>query len=259
MRRFALGPELGQCCGGQVDLLVEVFAADRARRGRRASRRARPPGAFATARHDLRRTGVERGPSPTMPFRRARRPARAACSREGFGDDRRPLILFGAGHVGRALVLALAPLPFAVTWVDPRPDAFPAYVPANVTLRRLDDPAEALSPAPAGSFVLVMTHSHPLDLALVHAALARRALPLCRPDRLGHQARPLREAAGREAGVPAARIADAGLSDRRRRHRLEGAGGDRRGDRRRAARPRRGAARWRDAGDGGLHVRRAAG
>ena len=54
---------------------------------------------------------------------------------EAFGDDRRPLVLFGAGHVGRALVLALAPLPFAVTWVDPRPDAFPAHVPANVTLR----------------------------------------------------------------------------------------------------------------------------
>ncbi len=91
---------------------------------------------------------------------------------EAFGDDRRPLVLFGAGHVGRALVLALAPLPFAVTWVDPRPDAFPAYVPANVALRRLGEPEAALADRPAGTFVLVMTHSHQLDLALVHAALA---------------------------------------------------------------------------------------
>jgi xanthine dehydrogenase accessory factor len=96
---------------------------------------------------------------------------------EGFGDDRRPLVLFGAGHVGRALVLALAPLPFFVTWVDPRPDAFPAYLPANVTATRLDDPVAALAGAAAGSFVLVMTHSHPLDLALVHAALADDRFP----------------------------------------------------------------------------------
>ena len=96
---------------------------------------------------------------------------------EGFGDARRPLILFGAGHVGRALVLALAPLPFAVTWIDPRPDAFPAHVPGNVTLRRSEDPAASLPEAPAGAFVLVMTHSHPLDLALVGAALGDTRFP----------------------------------------------------------------------------------
>ena len=149
------------------------------------------------------------------------RPARVSAAlgllREGFGDERRPLILFGAGHVGRALVLALAPLPFAVTWVDPRPDAFPAPCPderhasAGSTIR-----PTALADAAAGTFVLVMTHSHPLDLALVGAALARRALPLCRPDRIGHQAGALREAAGRDGR---ARRPDrvAGLPDRRRR------------------------------------------
>ena len=91
---------------------------------------------------------------------------------EGFGDDSRPLLLFGAGHVGRALVMALAPLPFAVTWVDPRPDAFPAHVPANVKLSRLDDPVAAFREALPGTFVLVMSHSHQLDLAIVHAGLA---------------------------------------------------------------------------------------
>ncbi len=74
-------------------------------------------------------------------------------------------------------MLALAPLPFAVTWVDPRPDAFPAFVPANVSLRQMNEPGEALSDAPADSFVLVMTHSHQLDLALVHAALTDDRFP----------------------------------------------------------------------------------
>ncbi len=92
---------------------------------------------------------------------------------ERWGDDRHPVLLFGAGHVGRALAIALAPLPVAVTWLDPRADAFPPAIPANAALRLLADPAEAVAAAPAGASVMVMTHSHPLDLAVVAAALAR--------------------------------------------------------------------------------------
>ena len=44
------------------------------------------------------------------------------------------LYLFGAGHVGRALVLALAPLPFKTRWIDPRREAFPERAPANVAM-----------------------------------------------------------------------------------------------------------------------------
>jgi xanthine dehydrogenase accessory factor len=50
-------------------------------------------------------------------------------------------------------------------------------VPRNVTAHRLDDPAEAIAVAPAGSFILVMTHSHALDQALVGAALAAGRFP----------------------------------------------------------------------------------
>ena len=174
LRRFALGPELGQCCGGQVDLLVEVFsAADRDAVASLAKREL--AGRFATVGR-IAADGVERTvtevvvPSGTTAYA-------DGVLEEGFGDARRPLILFGAGHVGRALVLALAPLPFAVTWIDPRPDAFPAHVPGNVTLRRSEDPAASLPEAPAGAFVLVMTHSHPLDLALVSAALGDTRFP----------------------------------------------------------------------------------
>jgi xanthine dehydrogenase accessory factor len=82
-----------------------------------------------------------------------------------------PLYLFGAGHVGRSLALALAPLPFAVTWCDPRPDAFPPHIPANVTLRNDADVAGVLARAPRDAFIVVMTHSHPLDLDIVARAL----------------------------------------------------------------------------------------
>jgi xanthine dehydrogenase accessory factor len=90
---------------------------------------------------------------------------------ERFGSGATPLYLFGAGHVGRSLVLALAPLPFAVTWIDPRPGAFPDHIPANATCFTDAEPVRFIERAPAGAFVAVMTHSHALDLDLVAAAL----------------------------------------------------------------------------------------
>jgi xanthine dehydrogenase accessory factor len=202
MRRFALGPELGQCCGGQVDLLVEAFAAtDRDAVAAFALREMAGP--FSTtgtilASGVVRTIADEAVPPGTVS-------AALGLLREGFGDTRRPLILFGAGHVGRALVLALAPLPFAVTWVDPRPDSFPGHAPMNATLRRLDDPAEALADGPPGTFVLVMTHSHPLDLALVGAALHDARFPYV--GLIGSATKRARfEKRLVEMGVPAARV-----------------------------------------------------
>jgi xanthine dehydrogenase accessory factor len=96
---------------------------------------------------------------------------------ERFGEEPAPFYLFGAGHVGRALAAALAPLPFAVAWIDGRPGAFPASVSANVTCIAEGDPVTLLSKAPDGAFVAVMTHSHALDLDLVIAALGAKRFP----------------------------------------------------------------------------------
>ena len=96
---------------------------------------------------------------------------------ERFGDEATPFYLFGAGHVGRALAAALAPLPFAVTWIDGRPGAFPAVWPDNVTTVSQGDPVALLGKAPTGAFVAVMTHSHALDLDLVIAALSAGGFP----------------------------------------------------------------------------------
>jgi xanthine dehydrogenase accessory factor len=79
--------------------------------------------------------------------------------------------------VGRALVLALAPLPFAVTWVDSRRDAFPGATPASVSVVAANDPAEAAATAPSGAFAVIMTHSHAMDLAITARALANRQIP----------------------------------------------------------------------------------
>jgi xanthine dehydrogenase accessory factor len=82
-------------------------------------------------------------------------------------------MLFGAGHVGAAIVRALAELPCRVTWVDERDDLFPAEVPANVSVEATDTPEALVEKAPQGTIFLVMTHSHALDLRLSHAILSR--------------------------------------------------------------------------------------
>ncbi len=259
-RPFALGPELGQCCGGRVELLFETFGVDdreavaalaarevagvfetigrfgvdgRVARGvavrtdsvslSGAASTDEPVSASATAFPPLTGGGTPREarqggarqsePEASLVARgrlRVRAPSDPASPghlppsgrgfassssssvstapdhfiaapdgtvRERFGDDRRPLVLFGAGHVGRALVMALAPLPFAVIWVDARPDAFPHHVPGNVTLSGEADPAAVLAAVLDGAFVLAMTHSHPLDLAVVAAALKAGRFP----------------------------------------------------------------------------------
>jgi xanthine dehydrogenase accessory factor len=176
MRKFILGPDMGQCCGGQVELALELFdAGGRDAVAELAAREAAGP--FNTSGRLSEEKGIERTILGAIEV-----PAGSAAMRhgvlvEGFGDDRRALVLFGAGHVGRALVMALAPLPFAVTLVDARPDALPDYLPANVSPSRASDPGVVLAAAPAGAFVLVMTHSHQLDLAVVHAALADERFP----------------------------------------------------------------------------------
>ena len=85
-----------------------------------------------------------------------------------------PVLLFGAGHVGRAVVLALAPLPFTVRWIDSRADQFPQYVPQNAVTVCTDAVEAELAEAPRDAMVIVMTHSHPLDFDITVAALRRR-------------------------------------------------------------------------------------
>jgi xanthine dehydrogenase accessory factor len=96
---------------------------------------------------------------------------------ERFSPSATPLYLFGAGHVGRGLALALAPLPFAVTWIDPRPNAFPPHVPSNATCVGKFEPARVIADAPDGAFIAIMTHSHALDLDIAAAALKAKRFP----------------------------------------------------------------------------------
>ncbi len=127
--RMALGPSLGQCCGGVVQLHFEAVTA-----------------ADVPALH--RRL---------MPHFR-------------------PVALFGGGHVGHALAHVLAPLPFALTWIDSRDGIFPETAPGYARCEH-SDPVQAAVPAlEAGTKVLIMSFSHAEDLDIVAACLLRQRM-----------------------------------------------------------------------------------
>lgn len=122
---LALGPSLGQCCGGAVTLRLQPLAD------------AQPAGWPQAA-------------------------------------PRFVLQLYGAGHVGRAIVRLLQGLPCRVQWIDERESEFPAEPSAPHVERLCVEPVQAeVALAPPGAFYLVLTHSHDLDLAITEAVLRR--------------------------------------------------------------------------------------
>ncbi|TLX56298.1 xanthine dehydrogenase accessory protein XdhC [Stutzerimonas nosocomialis] len=92
---------------------------------------------------------------------------------EPMGQPQAHIAVFGAGHVGRALVPLLAALPCRVRWIDSRAAEFPAQVPQGVECRVDDEVVDEVANLPAGSYFIVMTHDHRLDLELTEAILAR--------------------------------------------------------------------------------------
>jgi xanthine dehydrogenase accessory factor len=169
--RVALGPELQQCCGGAVVLLTEVWDAARlAALDTAAGMAARPLVAGAAMPLSVsRRLASARGQGRTAG------PILAdGWAVEPLAVPVRQVWVWGAGHVGRAIVAVLAPLPgLAITWVDTAADRFPGAVPEGVTQVVAADPARLVPHAPPGAEHLILTHSHALDLALCHALLLR--------------------------------------------------------------------------------------
>jgi xanthine dehydrogenase accessory factor len=176
LERYALGPELNQCCGGSVTVAFEPFApADRAWVAKLMRAGEEPPAIIRTL--DLDKGGGFRrdwavGNEDAQPYAADLDEDRLAV-RERINPAREALWLFGAGHVGRALAPALAPLGFAMTWIDGRAGQFLEPPLDGVKQLSLAMPELAVDEAPPNTIFLVMTHSHPLDEAVCEAILRR--------------------------------------------------------------------------------------
>lgn len=167
VRNVPLGPALGQCCGGAVTLICEVYDKNRlANLGpdlivRRAQGHAEMPLPIHRAVQMFRNSGHV--PSPIWLDGWMLEPVR---------EPLRKLWVYGAGHVGRALIDVLAPLPeFDITWVDTGDDRFPNRIPETVTKLVAKNPADVVQYAPADAEHLILTYSHALDLDLCHRVL----------------------------------------------------------------------------------------
>jgi xanthine dehydrogenase accessory factor len=186
---YGLGPALNQCCGGAVALHFELVGQGihpwLEQLGERAG--ARDPAVLVSAVdaavpfRQVAGTGLP--PASGLPAdvrEAAGRVLRNIVSTPGgtfieikssgttwwietIREASRPLLLFGAGHVGQAVARALGPLPFAVRWIDSRQGVLHDNLPDNIHAVHADDPAAQVPQAPAQSIFVVMTHSHQLD------------------------------------------------------------------------------------------------
>ncbi len=84
------------------------------------------------------------------------------------------LWVWGAGHVGRAIVATMAPLPHVtITWADTGPGRFPDALPEGVETVIAADLPRLMAHAPVHAHHLILSYSHEIDLALCHMALTR--------------------------------------------------------------------------------------
>ncbi len=184
---YPLGPELGQCCGGSVSVMFELLGEDDAIYWRDLSTAAQKGPV-------VRALLLQPGSKPTQWYTGSDRDQELEAFAHEVGvkdtprlvqDDGRiffaepvremrpSLWLFGAGHVGKAVAAALEPLPFRLTWIDARAEMFPENLSAGIDKLQAARPELAVSDAPAGTYFLVMTHSHPLDQDICEAVLRR--------------------------------------------------------------------------------------
>ena len=166
---YPLGPLLAQCCGGRVRLLVERLDLtertwlEQLEEGRML---------VSTFEPERISRAVEDDAQPTPLDTRTPWPQSGAALIERIGVERRPLLLFGAGHVGQAIANAAAPLPFRTTWFDSRPEM------SDISgVRRLEPEAlcAQAAGAPAEAAILILTHDHAQDYQLTKAALTSQA------------------------------------------------------------------------------------
>ncbi|NNE62099.1 MAG: xanthine dehydrogenase accessory protein XdhC [Woeseia sp.] len=204
LRRFPLGSNCGQCCGGVVDILFEPLAGISCITDLLAAWKNRQEAVLLTVMDAavgpckvlLTGDGVMHGTvqpdQPALDLAKTFLASDGVASRvdtpgrnetflllEPVRNNTFNIAVFGAGHVGSALVQVLAGLPCELRWIDERRDVFPTRPPNNVTCINSGDPVREVAALPADAYYFVMTHSHALDLELTAAILRRADFSYC--------------------------------------------------------------------------------
>ena len=206
-RRFSLGPDIGQCCGGVVWLRFETFRCTeldwvddlwslvqeqipvvRVTFGNAdevltsfVGKKTLPQTSLPAVPEDVRWIAEQQ--VRAEPLEKHLDYYYSMDQRDFFLDKIRPdpfcLWVFGAGHVGREVVNALAGLAHNLWWFDSRKDLFPTDLPRGVENVVAAQPERAIDAASPNTYYLVMTHSHALDQALCERILGRGDAAYC--------------------------------------------------------------------------------
>jgi xanthine dehydrogenase accessory factor len=165
---YPLGPLMNQCCGGHVRVMIERLDV-----GDTDWLRALQNGDEVTLITDLTEARPVRTLSTqSLPALASTKTPPAAGDRliETFTRATDPLMIFGAGHVGQALMHVLKGLPYSKGWYDNREEYR-----ALLGVELMDEDGLIEKARTATGQVLIMTHDHALDYRLLVAALSSEA------------------------------------------------------------------------------------
>ena len=157
VRSYPLGPALGQCCGGHVKLMFEWYG---------------PSSQSVLAQLAAQKQGYSLHPATAQdnPIIAIHPSEEMLCL--PLGAHQQPVFLYGAGHVGRAVVQIASHLPCQIYWVDTDDERFPKDIAEGVTKLPARHPETIAQRAPSDAIHLIMTYSHQLDFEIVSAVLS---------------------------------------------------------------------------------------
>lgn len=193
LQHYPLGPLTRQCCGGRVSVLLEMITLLQVPLLRSFVSAIKSENGLTLVTDFSKKSAkksLTHGLVDTPSIRDFERNL-FACNSKDLSDKniaafleplptpQIPLYIFGAGHVGRAVVDIVSKLPFRIIWVDPRPNEFPNVLPYGVTKVTEGDFIALINEAPSNAYYLIFTHSHPLDFSITAAILEKGDFIYC--------------------------------------------------------------------------------
>jgi xanthine dehydrogenase accessory factor len=168
IKSYPLGPQLGQCCGGFVKIVTEYYDEKDVVNLRNENLNVRSISGTTEApqtvkelvkKHSTRRISLDHTLSNGWLI-------------EKIITEKAPIWIWGAGHVGSAILSLLAPMPnLEVFWLDTDASRFPNLEFSNVHKIVYDTPDKFVKRAQPDAEHLILTYSHKIDLEICNEIL----------------------------------------------------------------------------------------
>ena len=168
IKKFSLGPDMGQCCGGAVELLIEILDETKVKF------LSVNDGFFARpVFNDEKSLNVL---ALIKSYRNKSVPIKTLFKDgwlfEPVTKEKELIWIYGAGHVGTAIANILSQLSqFSVTCIDTSQNRYPDDFPKTVEKLITKNPGHIVQYAPTETHHLILTYSHTMDLEICHKLL----------------------------------------------------------------------------------------